>query len=117
MFLSEWHEFPSALALQKKKKFDSSRLDVAEIARVPDMLPSLFPSWSGKGIISISVVNDKNIGTGGRVGFVLNDLGFDSWHRQGALLFSITPRPTLKSTTHSSNGTSRSFLEDKGAEA
>jgi len=26
---------------------DSSRLDVVEIARVPDMLPSLFPSWSG----------------------------------------------------------------------
>jgi len=26
---------------------DSSRLDDVEIARVPDMLPSLFPSWSG----------------------------------------------------------------------
>jgi len=26
---------------------DSSRLDVLEVARVPDMLPSLFPSWSG----------------------------------------------------------------------
>ena len=26
---------------------DSSRLDVVEIARVPDTLPSLFPSWSG----------------------------------------------------------------------
>ena len=26
---------------------DSSRLDVVEIARVPGMLPSLFPSWSG----------------------------------------------------------------------
>jgi len=25
---------------------DSSRLDVVEIARVPVMLPSLFPSWS-----------------------------------------------------------------------
>ena len=31
------------LALQKKKLDDSSRLDVVEIARVPDMLPSLFP--------------------------------------------------------------------------
>ena len=30
-----------------KKLDDSSRLDVVEIARVPDMLPSLFPSWSG----------------------------------------------------------------------
>jgi len=36
------------LALQKKEKLgDSSRLDVVEIARVPDKLPSLFPSWSG----------------------------------------------------------------------
>ena len=32
---------------KKKKLDDSSRLDVVEIARVPDMLPSLFPSWSG----------------------------------------------------------------------
>ena len=31
----------------KKKVDDSSRLRVVEIARVPDMLPSLFPSWSG----------------------------------------------------------------------
>jgi hypothetical protein len=29
-----------------KKLDDSSRLDVVEIARVPDKLPSLFPSWS-----------------------------------------------------------------------
>jgi len=35
------------LALKKKKLDDSSRLDVVEIVRVPDMLPSLFPSWSG----------------------------------------------------------------------
>ena len=48
MFLSEWREFPSAPCLAGKKKLDdSSRLDVVEIARVPDMLPSLFPSWSG----------------------------------------------------------------------
>ena len=48
MFLSEWREFPSSLCLAGKKKFyDSSRLDVAEIARVADMLPSLFHSWSG----------------------------------------------------------------------
>ena len=26
---------------------DNSRRDVVEIARVSDMLPSLFPSWSG----------------------------------------------------------------------
>jgi len=45
MLLSEWREFPSAPCLAGKKKIDhSSRLDVVEIARVPDMLPSLFPS-------------------------------------------------------------------------
>jgi len=32
---------------EKKKLDDSSRLDVVEIAHVPDMLPSLFPFWSG----------------------------------------------------------------------
>ena len=36
-----------ALPCREKQLDDSSRLDVAEIARVPDMLPSLFPSWSG----------------------------------------------------------------------
>ena len=47
MFLSEWREFPSAPCLAGKKKLDdSSRLDVVEIASVPDMLPSLLPSWS-----------------------------------------------------------------------
>jgi len=45
MFLSEWREFPSMPCLAGKR--NSSRLDVVEIARVPDMLPSLFPSWSG----------------------------------------------------------------------
>jgi len=33
--------------LQEKKLDDSSRLDVVEIALVPDMLPSLFLSWFG----------------------------------------------------------------------
>ena len=48
MFLSECHEFLSTPCLAGGKKLgDSSRLDVAEIARVPDMLPSLLPSWSG----------------------------------------------------------------------
>jgi len=62
MFLSEWREFPSAPCpawgekkqqqknkkkKTKKKLDDSSRLDVVEIAGVSDMLPSLFPSWSG----------------------------------------------------------------------
>jgi len=37
-----------ALPCWKKKKLDDiSRLDVVEIARIPDMLPSLFPFWSG----------------------------------------------------------------------
>jgi len=43
------------LALQEKKLDDSSRLDVVEIARVPDMLPSLFSSWPGLGLISTPV--------------------------------------------------------------
>ena len=47
MFLSEWREFPSRALRYKKKIDDSTSLDVVEIARVPDMLPSLFPSWSG----------------------------------------------------------------------
>ena len=36
-----------ALPCRKRKIDDSSRLDVVEITRVPDMLPSLFPSWLG----------------------------------------------------------------------
>jgi len=48
MFLSELRGFPSAPCLAGKNELDdSSRLDVVEIARVPDILPSLFPSWSG----------------------------------------------------------------------
>jgi len=44
MFLSEWVEFLSApcLAGGEKKLDDSSRLDVVETARVPDLLPSCF---------------------------------------------------------------------------
>jgi len=34
MFLSEWREFPSAPCIAGRKKLDSSRLDVVEIARV-----------------------------------------------------------------------------------
>ena len=41
-----WISF-GALPYRKKKLGDSSRLDVVEIARVRDMLPSVFPSWSG----------------------------------------------------------------------
>ena len=48
MFLLDWSEFPSAPCLAEEKKLDDSwRLNVVEITRVPDMLPSLFPSWSG----------------------------------------------------------------------
>jgi len=39
--------FLRRLALQKKKLDDSSRLDVAEIARVPDMLPSIVSFLDG----------------------------------------------------------------------
>ena len=45
MFLSEWREFPSAPCLAGGGGLDdSSCLDVVEIAQVPDMLPSVFPS-------------------------------------------------------------------------
>jgi len=48
MFLSECSQFPLAPCLAGEKKLDDiSRLDVVEIARVSDMLPSLFPSWLG----------------------------------------------------------------------
>jgi hypothetical protein len=36
-----------ALPCRKEQLDDGSRLDVVEMARVPDMLLSLFPSWSG----------------------------------------------------------------------
>jgi len=48
------------LPCRKKKKLDvGSRIDVVEIARVPDMLPSLFPSWSSQGLISTPVHEDQ----------------------------------------------------------
>jgi len=48
MFLLEWRELPLAPCLAGVKELDdNSRLDVVEITQVPDMLPSLFPSWSG----------------------------------------------------------------------
>ena len=65
MFLSEWHEYPSAPCLAGNKKLDdSSRLDVVEVTRVPDMLPSFsflvglrtyqhsgnYPSSAGEGL-------------------------------------------------------------------
>jgi len=51
MFLSEWREFPSAPCLAKgggEELDDSSRLDAVEIARVLDMVPSLFLSGRAK---------------------------------------------------------------------
>jgi len=47
-----------ALPCRERKLDDSSRLDVVEIARVPDMLSSLFPSWSDYGLIA-TYVNAK----------------------------------------------------------
>jgi hypothetical protein len=35
------------LSCKKKKLDDSSRLHVVAIARAHDMIPGLFPSWSG----------------------------------------------------------------------
>ena len=39
--------FPRRLAVQEKILDDSSRLDVVEIVRVPDILPRSLPSCSG----------------------------------------------------------------------
>jgi len=48
MFLSEWREFPSAPCLAGKENLMIARVSMLfEIARVPHMLPSSFPSWSG----------------------------------------------------------------------
>jgi len=48
MIVPELRKFPSAPCLAGGEKLDDSwRFHVVEIARVPDMLPSLFPSWSG----------------------------------------------------------------------
>jgi len=44
VFLLERREFPSGFFFEKKLD-DSSRLDIDEMARVPYILPSLFPSW------------------------------------------------------------------------
>jgi len=66
MFLSQWHEFRSVPCLAGKKHDDSPRLDVVEIAHVHDVLPSLFPSWSGKGLISTPVIM-MSVSTASRV--------------------------------------------------
>jgi len=47
MFLSEWREFISVSCVAQKNLDDNSRLDVVEIARVLDIIPCFFPSWSG----------------------------------------------------------------------
>ena len=58
MFLSEWREFLSAPYGGRERGgdriHDSSRLDVVEIARVPDMLPSLSPTPNPSHISQIS---------------------------------------------------------------
>jgi hypothetical protein len=46
MFLLHLREFPSLLPGREKHN-DISRLQVDEIARVPNMLPSKVPLWSG----------------------------------------------------------------------
>ena len=40
-----WISFGALPCRKEKKHDDISRLDVVKIARVPDMLPSLFTSW------------------------------------------------------------------------
>ena len=49
-------DFLRRLASQEKKLDDSSRFDVVEMVRIPDMLLSSFPSWSDQGLISTLVL-------------------------------------------------------------
>ena len=58
-----WISFGALPCRGKKKLDDSSLLDVVEIASVPGMLPSLFPSWSGYGLISTPVICHVKMGT------------------------------------------------------
>ena len=51
--------FLRLLALEERKLDESSRLDVVEIARVHDMLPSLFRSWFGK-VINLIVPSEHS---------------------------------------------------------
>ena len=59
MFLSEWREFPSAPCLAGENKLDdSSRLDVVEISRVPDMfLPGRAKDLSATPVLNIHCAN------------------------------------------------------------
>jgi len=50
-----WISFGALPCRGGKKLDDSSRVDVVEIVGVPDMLPRLFPSWLGEGLISTPV--------------------------------------------------------------
>jgi hypothetical protein len=62
LFLSEWREFPSALYLAGKKinlLIDRVSMFV-EIARVPDMLPNLLPTWLGLEHVSTPVDNQQS---------------------------------------------------------
>ena len=54
-----WISF-GALPCREKELDDSSCLDVVKIVRIPDMLPSLFPSRLGYGLISTLAYNATN---------------------------------------------------------
>jgi len=60
MFLSEWREFLSAPCLAGKKNFVAARVPILLKSLVPNMLPSLFPSWSGYRLISKPVLKVDN---------------------------------------------------------
>jgi len=60
MFVSEWREFPSVPCLSGGKKNLTARVSML-LARVPDLLSSLFLSWSGKGLISTPVYADLTL--------------------------------------------------------
>jgi len=49
--------FLRCLALQEKNLMTAHVSMLFEIVLIPDMLPSLFPSWSGYGLISTPVIH------------------------------------------------------------
>jgi len=61
MFLSEWREFPLASCLAGKKKLDSLRLDVVEIARALTRFRAFFLPDRAKDLSASRVSNGTEV--------------------------------------------------------
>ena len=95
-----WNSFCALPCRNKKKKLDSSRLDVVEIARVPDMLPSLFPflvglrTYQHPGTMSGDSLVDVVTGQQAGPSCLL------CWQRQEIFVFSRTSTQPLVQQLH-----------------